>query len=104
MYNEVSQYPTTIDELIFFHDVSINDLEFVKLYDELIAQQAYGEANALLEEYSSHVAYSAELYNLIENRIYALQSHLLDQVIQDKRPEVLSEAEPTEIYNGMIWV
>ncbi len=99
--NPISNYPDSIDPLIFFQDNSLDKLETMEIYNGLIAQGKYGEAN----EYGcSHEVYGyfADYLNAIENRVYNLQAHLL--TIEPKQLFIESETEPTVIDEEKIWV
>ena len=74
LYNPISNYPDSIDPMIFFQDISLTQTEVMDTYDQLILQ----------------------------NRIYHLQEYLL--TVEPYRPFVSSEAEPADIDNETIWI
>lgn len=100
--NVASQYPGVIDEMSFFQDNDIDNVEVMNTYDNLIAQGRYGEANAYIGQHEEVFGFFADLLNTMENRIYNLQEYLLTK--QKKNPFVLSEEEPEAVEEGTIWI
>lgn len=101
LYSPISNYPDSIDPLIFFQDVSLEKLEIMKVYNDLIAQGKYSEANEYISNQEIY-GYFADYLNAIENRIYNLQAHLLTK--EPKQPFVSSDSEPITINDEMIWI
>lgn len=98
--NPISNYPDSVDPLIFFQDVNLEKLDTMKAYNDLITQGKYSEAN----EYISNqeiCGYFADYLNAIENRIYNLQEHIL--TIEPKQPFVSSDSEPIAD-DEIIWI
>ena len=77
--NPVSYYPNKIDEMTFFQDNNLEKIEIIKHYNSLIAQEKYSEASEYIEQQEGVYGFFADYLNLIENRIYALQEHLLNK-------------------------
>jgi len=99
--NPISNYPDSIDPLIFFQDINLDNIEIMKTYDDLIAQGKYSEANEYINSQENICGYFADYLNAIENRIYNLQEHIL--TITPKQPFVSSDAEPVA-NNEIIWI
>lgn len=76
--NPASYYPNKVDEMIFFQDNNLEKVEIINHYDDLIRQGKYNEANDYIEGQEGIYGFFADYLNLIENRIYNLQEHLLN--------------------------
>ena len=77
--NPVSYYPDKIDEMTFFQDNNLEKAEMINHYNNLIAQGKYSEANNYINQQKDVYGFFADYLNLIENRIYTLQEHLLNK-------------------------
>ena len=75
--NEESCYPNKIDAMSFFQDVSLNTIEYMNQYQNLISEGKYSDANQYINEKSGIYGYFACFFNMLENRIYTLQNSLL---------------------------
>ena len=73
----ISHYPEKIDDMTFFQDASLDNIEIIKHYNDLIAKGKYNEANEYINQQEGIYGYFADFFNLIENRIYSLQEYLL---------------------------
>ncbi len=100
--NPISYYPDKVDELIFFQDNSLEKEEFVNNYNHLISQGKYTEANDYLNQQKDVYGYFADFFNLLENRIYHLQNHLLTK--KNTNPFVSSDEEPSSVTQDTIWI
>ena len=100
--NSVSYYPFKIDDRIFFQDNSLDNLDIINTYNNLIAQGKYTEASNYINQQKNVYGYFADFFNAIENRIFTLQSFLLTK--QKNNPHVYSDVEPEDICNSMIWI
>lgn len=77
--NPASYYPNKVDEMTFFQDNNLEKIEIIKHYNSLIAQEKYSEASEYIEQQEGVYGFFADYLNLIENRIYTLQEHLLNK-------------------------
>ncbi len=77
--NPVSYYPNKIDEMTFFQDNSLDNIEIMNHYNNLIAQGKYSEASDYINQQECVYGFFADFFNLIENRIYNLQDYLLQK-------------------------
>ena len=102
LINPTSNYPNQIDPMIFFQDVCLEKKDIMDHYNNLIAQNKYTEANQYISQQSGFFLYSADFFNLIENRIYALQSYLLTK--QPKKYFVSSDEKPQDVKLNTIWI
>ncbi|MBD5484505.1 MAG: hypothetical protein HDR18_03105 [Lachnospiraceae bacterium] len=110
--NTVSHYPDGVDPMIFFQDISLDKIDIMNTYNQLISQGKYIEANKFISQQKDICGYFADFFNAIENRIYNLQKHLLDKPpkenpfishkILDTELEELSDELPIE--EGMFWI
>lgn len=73
----ISHYPEKIDDMTFFQDASLDNIEIIKHYNALITEGKYNEANEYINQQEGIYGYFADFFNLIENRIYSLQEYLL---------------------------
>ncbi len=74
--NETSSYPDKIDEMTFFQDVSLNTIEYRNEYERLLFSGKYSEAAQYINRQNGIYGYFACFFNMLENRIYALQDYL----------------------------
>lgn len=72
-----SSYPDKIDDMIFFQDNNLEKNDVIKEYENLIAQGKYDDANRYINQQKGLYGYFADYFNLIENKIYRTQDHLL---------------------------
>ncbi len=77
--NPASYYPDKIDEMVFFQDNNLENVDIINAYDHLISQGSYTKASDYIQRQEGIYGFFADFYNLIENRIAALQEHLLQK-------------------------
>lgn len=90
--NPTSYYPHKIDNMIFFQDNNLENVEIMNQYNELIAQGKYSEASDYINQQEGIYGFFADFFNLIENRIYTLQEYLL-QKPPKKQPFIFYDDE-----------
>lgn len=90
--NPTSYYPHKIDNMIFFQDNNLENVTIMNQYNELIAQGKYSEASDYINQQEGICGFFADFFNLIENRIYTLQEHLL-QKPPKKQPFIFYDEE-----------
>ena len=73
-----SNYPSEVDDLLCLSDINIEQLPISNQHKTLIEQEHYTQAGELLEN-SLIDSMCASLFNLIENRIYATQNHIVNK-------------------------
>lgn len=78
--NEYSVYPDKIDEMTFFQDVSLNTIEYMNQYQNLISKEKYTDADNYINDQTGIYGYFACFFNMLENRIFALQNYLSNDV------------------------
>lgn len=91
--NPTSYYPDQIDDLIFFQDNNLENIEIINHYNKLISQGNYSGASDYINQQEGVYGYFADFFNLIENRIYSLQEELLTHPLK-KQPFIYYEEEP----------
>ncbi len=103
--NPVSYYPNKIDEMTFFQDNNLENIEIINHYNNLISQGKYSEASDYINQQEGVYGFFADFFNLIENRIYNLQEYLLNKPPK-KQPFVYydEEAEPPNVDEDTIWI
>lgn len=77
--NTTSYYPDGIDKMFFFQDNDLERIEIINTYNSLIAQGKYTEANQYINQQEGVYGFFADFFNAIENRIYNLQTYLLQK-------------------------
>lgn len=73
--NPISNYPTMVDELVFFQDNDLENINVVNEYNQLINEGKYDEAIQYVADNGNIYGFFADFFNLIENRIYNLQEY-----------------------------
>lgn len=76
-------------------DMSADDVELVNQHDNLIKQNRYDDATALLNNSKYKKGFRASLFNSIQNKIRALEIYLLNEYVAET-DELYSFTEPTE--------
>lgn len=102
MLNTISQYPSKIDPMLFFQDNSLDNLNIINTYNNLVVQKKYDEANEFINSQENNHGYFADYFNAIENRIESLQVYLLTKA--KKEVFMHSDIEPTQVNENMIWI
>ena len=100
MKDTSTKFPTKIDSRIFFQDISLDDLNVWEQHKTLISLGSYTKASELRND-SEIDFYGAWLLNLLENRLEAIGSFLL----QKNKPnlQVYSNVEPIA-KTGLHWI
>ena len=100
-YIEDSNYPTSVDDLVFVSDVDIAHIGVMQTHQDYINNNQYSTASTYLREQDDITPVNAGLFNLIENRIVTTQEYLLTLT-----PVVrcMYGSEPTSPLDGTIWV
>ncbi|MCI8418470.1 MAG: hypothetical protein HFI33_13430 [Lachnospiraceae bacterium] len=107
MINTMSIYPNGIDSMIFFQDNNIEKLEIINIYNDLISEEKYNEANNFINQQEGVYGFFADYLNAIENRIYNLQEYILTKTkINPFIPFESDNAdeEPQSTLEGDIWI
>lgn len=73
--NSISNYPVKVDELVFFQDNDLENINIVNEYNRLINEGKYAEAIQYVVDNGNIYGFFADFFNLIENRIYNLQEY-----------------------------
>lgn len=101
LYNPISNYPDSIDPMIFFQDIDLTQAAAMESYNNLISQGCYSEAADFINGQEGIHGYFPDYLNAIENRINNLQEYLL--AIVPKQPFVSSDSEPAAD-DEIIWI
>ena len=78
--------------MTFFFFFCLEKIEIINHYISLIADEKYSEASDYIEQQEGIYGFFADYLNLIENRIYTLQEHLLNKPPK-KQPFVYYDEE-----------
>lgn len=77
--NTSSVFPNSIDDLIFFQDVNISEKDILKTHREHINNHRYTEGTDYLQSSGISHSYCSDLFNMFENRLYAVQKRLIEE-------------------------
>lgn len=99
--NTASNFPDNIDNLIYFQDVNLDNQQIMSEYQEHLKNGEYTKATQILKN-SSLSYYGADLFNLVENRLFQLQTYYKKN--PKINPHVFSSKKPTNIKNGTMWI
>lgn len=86
----------TVDDLKFtpHSDMSVDDIEIVNEHSNLISNNQFDDATALLNDNNYSKGIRASIFNGIQNKIRIVQEHLKEKEVAEKN-EVISTTEPT---------
>ena len=101
--NEISSYPDKIDEMTFFQDVSLNTIEYMNEYQKLISNGDFFEANKYISNKKGIYGYFDCFFNMIENRIYALQDYIEKKEKINPHINYSELPEMVQVQSGNIW-
>lgn len=101
IYNITTNYPTSIDDLLFVSDVDLKSEPIMNNHQDYINKGEYTNASNYLNNQTGITPIVADLFNLLENRIVALQMHLLTQ---DDEVERAHYEKPESSIDGTIWI
>lgn len=97
----ITNFPTSVDERLFYNDINIEQLNILNHYKILLDASNYDGASNLLR--TSDIDYAgAWLWNLFELRIKATQEYLLTK--EKPQLQTYSSTTPTGISKGMVWI
>lgn len=100
IYNTTTNYPTSVDDLLFISDVDCKSESIMNKHQDYIKKGEYDNASNYLNNQAGITPIVADLFNLLENRIIAVQTHLLEQ---DSVERAYYE-EPESPVDGTIWI
>ena len=75
-YVTESHFPSEVDDLLFLSDIDLEKVSQVQRHKDLLASQQYTAAGEYLEKNVTFDCYCASLFNLLQNRVYAVQDYL----------------------------
>ena len=77
MINTMSIYPNGIDSMIFFQDNNIEKLEIINIYNDLISEEKYNEANNFINQQEGVYGFFADYLKLRLNLLDNSCSYLI---------------------------
>ncbi len=96
-----TKYPTSIDDRIFFQDISIDKLEIMKRYQAFIVAGAYTNASNYIN--NTNVSfYGAYILNMLEERLIAIEDYVV-HVMEKPDMVAYSDEEPIDVEVGYCW-
>lgn len=75
------------------NDMSVDNIEIVTQYNNLIKSGNYSDATTLLDNNNYQSGFRASLFNSIQNKTHKLQEHLLNTFVAEDN-EYYSYTEP----------
>lgn len=97
-----SAFPSSIDDLIFFSDENLLTHDDMEIYRQYLLEEDYIGAKAYLNTIANADYYGADLFNMLEGRIYNLQNYELTK--EKVSPYVYSTTEPTMEDHQKVWI
>ena len=97
----MSNYPSEIDPLMFIEDAKISDYEWRKNYGNLLQDDVINAVETLANN-GRFVPINAFLFNMLQDRIIATATYLLEK--EDNMVRVEFDDEPEEFVEGKIWM
>lgn len=93
----------TEDDLKFtpHSDMSVDDIDVVNEHSNLISNNQFDDATALLNNSNYFKGFRASIFNGIQNKIRTVQEYLKEKEVVEK-DEVLSDTEP--ISDKQFWL
>lgn len=99
MKQSESTFPQQIDPRLYYSDTSLNYVDLMTNYQNLVKQGRYTQASELLN--SSDAAYfGAWLLNLLEDRVYKVGKFIKDS----EENELLIQDDEPRYTEGNMWV
>lgn len=92
--NTSSVFPNAIDDLIFFQDVDIPKKDILQTHREHINHHRYSEGTDYLQNSGIPHAYCSDLFNMFENRLYAVQKRMIDEPKESNITQYHQNDEP----------
>ena len=97
-------FPGDIDDRVYFSDVSLKHADVLEEYSSRMSAGEYQSASQYLASHKNDVDYyGADIFNIVENRLVAIETYARDVMPEVDRGYYGSE-EPSETYEHMIWV
>lgn len=93
--NTSSVFPNSIDDLIFFQDVDIPQKDILTTHREHINNHRYTEGTDYLQNSGIPHSYCSDLFNMFENRLYAVQKRLIEEPKETNITQYHQYDEPT---------
>lgn len=103
MKDITSKFPNSIDDRIFFQDISINQVPIMKNYYTLLNAGNYTMASKYLNN-SEVFFYGAWCLNLLENRLHTIGNYVIK--LEDLSLITYGDSEPSEseLYDNITWI
>ena len=99
--NIKSSFPTSVDNLIFYQDITLDNKVEYDTYLKLLSEKKYVESSQYIKD-NDMLFYGADMFNLLEDMIYQLQDYLIKN---PKEPKFFySDEEPIELNDGCFWI
>ena len=97
-------FPSDIDARVYFSDVSLQHADVLEAYGAEMSAGNYQAASTYLGAHKTDVDYyGADIFNLLEKRIYVIEEYARDVMPEVDRGYYGSD-EPSNPYQNMIWV
>lgn len=101
MRNIYSQFPSAIDDRIYFQDINLSQLNTKANYEAYKNAGDYTSASAELNNANIDF-FGASVLNLLENRFVAIENYLL--TLEKPQLTAYQSTEPTGVGVGFTWI
>lgn len=101
MRNIYSQFPSAIDDRIYFQDINLSQLNTKANYEAYKNAGDYTSASAELNNANIDF-FGASVLNLLENRFVAIENYLL--TLEKPQLTAYQSTEPTDVGVGFTWI
>lgn len=101
MRDVVSQFPSDIDDRIYFQDINLSQLNTKTNFERFLAEQSYSEASDVLNNANIDF-FGASVLNLLENRLVAIEEYIL--TLEKPVLTAYQSTEPEDVDEGFTWI
>ena len=106
IYEDTSSvFPQGIDSLIFFDDIPIAQKDILKTHINHFDHGRYTEGTDYLQNSGIDHAFCADLFNMFENRLYAVQNRMIEDPKESNITQYHQHDEPTgNLDDETLWI
>lgn len=101
MRNTVTQFPSSVDDRIYFQDINLSQLNTKTNFETYLAASQYTDASNELNNANIDF-FGASVLNLLENRLVAIENYLL--TLTKPSLTAYQSTEPTNVGIGFTWI
>ena len=101
MRNVTTQFPSAIDDRIYFQDINLSQLNTKANFESYLDIEDYTNASNELNNANIDF-FGASVLNLLENRLVALENYIL--TLTKPQLTAYQSTEPTNVGVGFTWI